>query len=195
MKIWNYWPLILIFCNIAYADMNTKKATFAGGCFWCMEKPFEELDGVTEVISGYSGGKEKDPTYRQVSSGSTGHAEVIQVTYNPEKVSYKTLLDVFWKNIDPTTANRQFCDVGSQYRTAIFYHDKEQEELAKQSKTTLEKSDKFPQVATEIAAASEFYPAEDYHQNYYKKNPIRYKMYRTGCGRDARLKDLWGKDK
>lgn len=168
-------------------------ATFAGGCFWCMEPPFEKLEGVVSVTSGYTGGKEKNPTYEEVSSGSTGHAESIEVQYDPEKISYQQLLDVFWHNIDPTTPNRQFCDRGSQYRSAIFYHNEKEKQLAEESKRKIESMSEFKgRVYTEITAASTFYPAEGYHQDYYKKNPIRYKTYRSGCGRDARLKELWG---
>ena len=167
------------------------KATFAGGCFWCMEPPFDELDGVVSTTSGYIGGTKKNPTYEEVSSGGTGHAEAVQVVYDPAKVSYAKLLDVFWHNVDPTVSNRQFCDVGEQYRTAIFYHDAEQKRLAEESGAEVRKKlGKAP--LTPIVAASTFYPAEEYHQDYYKKNPIRYKFYRTGCGRDARLKEIWG---
>ena len=170
---------------------ETAKATFAGGCFWCMEPPFDKLDGVISTISGYAGGKKKNPTYEEVSAGNTGHAEVVQVTYDPQKITYEKLLDVFWHNVDPFTANRQFCDVGSQYRTAIFYHDESQKRLAEESKKVLAKRFKEP-IVTEIVAASEFYPAEDYHQDYYIKNPLRYKYYRYSCGRDQRLEALWG---
>ena len=170
---------------------ETAKATFAGGCFWCMEPPFDKLDGVISTISGYAGGKKKNPTYEEVSAGNTGHAEVVQVTYDPKKITYEKLLDVFWHNVDPLTANRQFCDVGSQYRTAIFYYDETQKRLAEESKKALAKRFKEP-IVTEIVAASEFYPAEDYHQDYYIKNPLRYKYYRYSCGRDQRLEALWG---
>ena len=166
-------------------------ATFAGGCFWCMEKPFDELDGVASTISGYTDGELVDPTYKQVSAGNTGHTEAIQIMYDPAKVSYAKLLDVFWHNVDPLTSDRQFCDGGNQYRSGIYYHDEQQHDLAEQSKQKV--AEKFGQsIATELDAASEFYPAEEYHQNYYLKNPIRYKYYRTGCGRDKRLKELWG---
>jgi len=170
------------------------KATFAGGCFWCMQHPFDELDGVISTTAGYTGGKAANPTYEQVSSGATGHAESVQVVYDPKKVSYEKLLDVFWHNIDPTVKNQQFCDVGSQYRTAIFYHDDEQKRLAEASRAALEKSKPFKAaIVTEITRATEFYPAEEYHQDYYLKNPLRYKFYRNGCGRDARLQQLWGR--
>jgi peptide-methionine (S)-S-oxide reductase len=169
-------------------------ATFAGGCFWCMEPPYDEPPGVVSTISGYSGGSKKNPTYEEVSMGITGHAEVVQITYDPKKISYRKLLEVFWPNIDPTTPNRQFCDVGNQYRSAIFYHTDEQKRLALESKAALEKSKPFADsIVTEIKPASEFYTAEEYHQDYYMKNPIRYKFYRFGCGRDQRLQQLWGK--
>ncbi|HKI03406.1 MAG TPA: peptide-methionine (S)-S-oxide reductase MsrA [Thermoanaerobaculia bacterium] len=168
------------------------KATFAGGCFWCMEGPFDNLDGVVSTTSGYTGGTRKNPTYEEVSSGGTGHAESVQVVYDPAKVSYEKLLEVFWHNIDPFARNRQFCDVGEQYRSAIFYHDETQKRLAEASKAEVQKRFKQP-IVTEIVAASTYYPAEEYHQDYYKKNPLRYNFYRTRCGRDARLEELWGK--
>ena len=167
-------------------------ATFAGGCFWCMEPPFDELPGVVSTTSGYTGGRMANPTYEQVSSGTTAHAESVQVRYDPKRVSYEKLLEVFWLNIDPLTANRQFCDRGSQYRSAIFYHDEEQRRLAQGSKEALD--GRFGEsIVTEIMPASRFYPAEEYHQDYYKKNPLRYKLYRWNCGRDARLAQLWGR--
>jgi peptide-methionine (S)-S-oxide reductase len=169
----------------------TAKATFAGGCFWCMEPPYDKLDGVISTISGYAGGKTKNPTYEEVSRGTTGHTEVVQVTYDPKKITYEKLLEVFWRNIDPLTPNRQFCDIGSQYRSAIFYHDENQKRLAEESKKDLSKRFKEP-IVTEIVAYTEFYPAEDYHQDYYTKNPLRYKYYRYNCGRDQRLEALWG---
>ena len=170
-------------------------ATFAGGCFWCMEPPYDKLDGVISTTSGYMGGTVKKPTYEQVSSGSTGHAEVVQVVYDPKKVSYEKLLEVFWKNIDPTVKDRQFCDVGTQYRTAIFVHTDEQRAAAEKSKALLATTKPFKDpLVTPIVAATEFWPAEDYHQDYYVKNPTRYNYYRTGCGRDARLKSLCGAD-
>jgi peptide-methionine (S)-S-oxide reductase len=177
--------------HAASSNTETAKATLAGGCFWCMEPPYDELDGVLATISGYAGGKKKNPTYEEVSSGTTGHTEVVQVTYDPKKISYSKLLEIFWRNIDPLTPNRQFCDAGSQYRSAIFYHDESQKRLAEASKQTVAKRFKKP-IVTEIVAAAEFYPAEDYHQDYYKKNPIRYKIYRYNCGRDQRLEELWG---
>lgn len=172
------------------------KATFAGGCFWCMEPPFDKLDGVISTTSGYIGGQKKDPTYQEVSAGNTGHTEAVEIVYDPAKVSYDKLLDVFWHNIDPTVANRQFCDHGSQYRSGIFYHDATQKQLAEASKKTLDTSKPFKEpIVTEITAASTFYPAEDYHQDYYQKNPVRYKFYRYNCGRDKRLQELWGESK
>lgn len=170
-----------------------EKAVFAGGCFWCMEAPFDRLPGVVSVTSGYIGGNKKNPTYKEVSSGGTGHAEAVQIVYDPAKISYEKLLTVFWHNIDPTVKDRQFCDSGDQYRSAIFYTTEEQQRSALQSKKALEKNKPFREpIVTEIVQAGEFYPAEDYHQHYYKKNPIRYKYYRNSCGRDQRLKELWG---
>lgn len=168
-------------------------ATFAGGCFWCMEPPYDKLPGVSATISGYTGGRKENPTYAEVSSGATGHAEAVQVVYDPKKVSYEKLLAVFWVNVDPTVRDRQFCDSGNQYRTAIFYHTEEQRKAAEASKAAIEKTKPFAQpIVTPIVMASTFYPAEDYHQDFYQKNPVRYQLYRTGCGRDARLKELWG---
>ena len=172
-----------------------EKATFAGGCFWCMEPAFDHLEGVVSVTSGYTGGTKKNPTYEEVSSGTTGHAESVQIIYDPAKIGYAKLLDVFWHNIDPTVKDRQFCDVGRQYRSAIFYHNDEQKRLAEESKRTLEKSGKIKgPIYTEIVPASEFYRAEEYHQKYYEKNPLRYNFYRFNCGRDSRLKEIWGKE-
>jgi peptide-methionine (S)-S-oxide reductase len=168
------------------------QATFAAGCFWCVEADFDKVDGVVSTTSGYAGGKVGNPTYQQVSAGGTGHTEVVRIVYDPAKVSYQQLLDVFWKNVDPLAADKQFCDTGDQYRSAIFYHDEEQRKLAEASKTSVQGKFKEP-VQTQIAAAGAFYPAEDYHQDYYKKNPVRYKFYRYNCGRDARLEQLWGK--
>ncbi len=173
----------------------TAKATFAGGCFWCMEPPFDALDGVISTTSGYIGGHKKDPTYKEISAGVTGHTQVVEVVYDPSKVSYAKLLDVFWRNIDPTVKDQQFCDVGSQYRTGIFTHDAAQKAAAEASKAALMKAKPFKaNIVTPITSASTFYPAEDYHQDYYLKNPLRYKAYRYNCGRDARLKELWGAD-
>jgi peptide-methionine (S)-S-oxide reductase len=180
--------------TLATSQKGLEMATFAGGCFWCVEEAFDEVEGVVSTTSGYTGGHKKNPTYHEVSTGGTGHAEAVQVVYDPKKVSYSDLLKVFWHNIDPTTPNRQFCDVGSQYRSAIFYHNETQKRLAEASKRELEKSKPFKEpIVTEITKASEFYPAEEYHQDYHHKNPIRYKFYRYGCGRDQRLSEVWGK--
>jgi peptide-methionine (S)-S-oxide reductase len=177
----------------ASARPGLAKATFAGGCFWCMEAPFDAVRGVVSTTSGYTGGQTRNPTYEMVSSGGTGHAESVQVLYDPGKVTYAQLLDVFWHNIDPLVKNAQFCDHGTQYRSAIFFHDEEQQRLAEQSKMALEESKRFPKpIVTEIVAASVFYAAEEYHQDFYKRNPDRYMSYRQGCGRDRRLKELWG---
>ncbi len=168
-------------------------ATFAGGCFWCMEPPFDELKGVVSTTSGYIDGHLKNPTYRQVSSGGTGHTEAVQIVFDPAQVDFEELLHVFWRNIDPLAVDRQFCDGGTQYRTGIYTHDEAQLRLAEESKQAIVRSGRFDRpIATEIEPAAEFYPAEDYHQDYYRKNPVRYKVYRTGCGRDQRLKELWG---
>jgi peptide-methionine (S)-S-oxide reductase len=176
------------------APADSKIAIFAGGCFWCMEPPYDKLDGVFSTTSGYIGGFKTDPTYEQVSAGGTGHAEAVQVVYDPKKVSYEKLLDVFWRNIDPTVKDRQFCDKGSQYRSAVFVLDETQRRAAEASKAALEKSKPFREpIVTQIVDAGKFYPAEEYHQDYYLKNPVRYKYYRTSCGRDARLEELWGK--
>jgi len=181
--------------GVAAAD-NTSVATFAGGCFWCMEPPFDKLEGVISTTSGYTGGHTKNPTYKQTSSGKTGHTEAVQIVYDPKQVSYEKLLDVFWHNIDPTTPNQQFCDRGNQYRSEIFYHNDEQKQLAESSKAALDKNKPFNQpIVTQVSKASTFYAAEEYHQDYYKKNPIRYRYYRYGCGRDKRLEQLWGESK
>jgi peptide-methionine (S)-S-oxide reductase len=170
------------------------KAIFAGGCFWCMEEAFEKLDGVVSVTSGYTGGQVANPTYEQVSAGQTGHAESIEVIYGPAKVSYSQLLDAFWHNVDPLTSNAQFCDHGTQYRSAIFYRTEEERRLAEDSKRAIEKSKRFSEpLVTEIVPAGTFYPAEEYHQDFHKKNPIRYKFYKYSCGRAQRLEELWGK--
>jgi peptide-methionine (S)-S-oxide reductase len=166
-------------------------ATFAGGCFWCMEPPFDKLEGVTSTTSGYIGGHVKQPTYKQVSSGRTGHAEALQVKFDPQRVSYQQLLTLFWHNVDPTQANGQFCDIGNQYRTAIFFHSAEQKDLAIQSKVKIAKQLGRP-IDTRVVAATEFYPAQAYHQDYYTKNPTKYKFYRWKCGRDAQLNKVWG---
>jgi len=168
-------------------------ATFAGGCFWCLQNVFDRLDGVLSTAAGYTGGNRENPSYEEVSSGTTGHAEAVRVRYDPAKISYAELLDVFWHNIDPFVKDRQFCDVGSQYRTAIFYHDEAQRRLAEESKAKLERSRKADgTVYTEIVPAGDFYPAEEYHQEFYRKSPLRYGLYHSGCGRDNRLKELWG---
>jgi len=177
----------------AGAATTSAKATFAGGCFWCMEPPYDKLDGVISTTSGYIAGHKKNPTYEEISTGRTGHTEAVEVVYDPAKISYQKLLEVFWRNIDPTVKDQQFCDVGSQYRTGVYYHNDEQKRAAEASKAALEKNKPFKgAIVTEIARATEFYPAEEYHQDYYVKNPVRYKFYRSGCGRDARLKQLWG---
>lgn len=174
---------------------SLSRATFAGGCFWCMEPPFENLEGVVEVVSGYSGGPEENPTYQQVSAGMTGHREVVQVVYDAAKVSYEELLDVFWRQIDPTDPGGQFADRGNQYETAIYYHDDEQKAQAEASRDALSRSGRFDKpIVTEIVAAGPFYPAEDYHQDYYKKNSTHYKRYRQGSGREGYLEKTWGKD-
>ena len=171
-----------------------EKATFAGGCFWCMQPPFDKLDGVISTTVGYCGGKEENPTYKQVSAGNTGHAEAVEIVYDPSRVGYADLLDVFWMNIDPTQENGQFADTGAQYRTAIFYHSEEQRRLAEVSKKELKNTGRFSKkIVTEIVPATPFYRAEEYHQDYYKKNPLRYKIYRYGSGRDDYLVRKWGK--
>ncbi len=175
------------------ADPPREAATFAGGCFWCMESPFDKLEGVISTTSGYIGGHKDNPTYHEVSNGTTGHAEAVRVVYDPKKIGYAQLLDVFWHNIDPLDAGGQFCDKGTQYRTGIFYHDQEQMRLAQRSKQDLDQSGRFDQpIVTEITAATAFYPAEEYHQDFYRKNPERYTSYRHHCGRDRRLAELWG---
>lgn len=169
------------------------EAIFAGGCFWCMETAFEGVPGVQSAVSGYTGGAKKNPTYDEVSSGGTGHAEVVKVTFDPAKISYAKLLEIFWHNIDPVSAGGQFCDRGTQYRSGIFYLDDAQKKAAEDSKRALETSKKFDRpIVTEITRAGEFTPAEDYHQDFFKKSPARYQSYRLGCGRDRRLKELWG---
>jgi peptide-methionine (S)-S-oxide reductase len=173
----------------AYAE--TKTAVFAGGCFWCMEKPYDQIDGVLSTISGYTGGHTENPTYKQTSTGTTGHYEALQVTYDANKVSYEKLLDVFWKNIDPFDARGQFCDKGPQYRAAIFTNDENEIKLAEKSRENLQAKIKGEEkIVTEILPEKKFYPAEEYHQDYYKKNPIRYRYYRYGCGRDNRLEEV-----
>ena len=176
-------------------NVKYKKAIFAGGCFWCMESPYEDLPGVIEVVSGYTGGSEEDSTYDKVCSGKTGHLEAVQITYDPEKISYENLLEIFWRQIDPTDTGGQFHDRGDQYKTAILYFDEEQKKIAEDSKKKLENSGFFDgPIATRIISASEFFAAEEYHQDYYKKNPERYKLYRKGSGRESFLKKKWGEN-
>ncbi len=179
--------------NASSVTPSTAKAVFAGGCFWCVESDFDKIPGVLSTTSGYTGGKTANPSYQEVSSHATGHAEAVQVVYDPAKVSYQRLVEYFWHTIDPTVKNRQFCDVGTPYRTAIYAQDAAQLQIAQASRAALEKSKPFKDpIVTEVVMASDFYPAEDYHQDYYLKNPIRYKYYRYSCGRDAKLKQLWG---
>lgn len=207
----SYWAILIVFPGIfavivsmsptvESATMNEKStsistATFAGGCFWCMEKPFEILPGVSDVISGYTGGHVKNPEYKQVVAGTTGHVEAVQITYDPKIISYEKLLDVYWRQIDPTDAGGSFVDRGEQYRSVIYFHDAEQQKWALKSKMTLDKSGFYPNpIVTEITSAKVFYPAESYHQDYNKKNPVRYKLYRYRSGRDQYLEKTWGKD-
>jgi peptide-methionine (S)-S-oxide reductase len=170
----------------------TATAIFAGGCFWCMVHPFDELPGVVSVTSGYTGGHKVNPTYQEVSAGDTGHVEAVQIVFDPKQIGYEKLLEVFWRNVDPLDKGGQFCDRGSTYQSAIFYQNEEQKKLAEQSKATIEKK-LGKSVVTTIHPAATFYAAEDYHQDYYKKNPLRYKYYRYSCGRDQRLEQLWGR--
>ena len=174
------------------APGRTATAIFAGGCFWCLEADYEKLPGVLGAESGYTGGKTVNPTYKQVSAGGTGRAEAVRITYDPAKVSYPQLVEYFWRHIDPTVKDRQFCDVGTQYRSGIYWQNEDERKVAEASRDELLKSGKLREIHTEIAAATAFYPAEEYHQGYYKKNPIRYAYYRGGCGRDARVQALWG---
>ncbi|NYS60250.1 peptide-methionine (S)-S-oxide reductase MsrA [Vreelandella salicampi] len=180
------------------ADTNidagtSAQAIFAGGCFWCMEPPYDRQPGVSATLSGYIGGELDNPTYEEITDGDTGHAEAVKIEYDPEQISYEQLLTIFWRNIDPFAEGRQFCDVGNQYRSAIFYDNDEQRELAEASKAEME--DRFGRdIATEIVSADTFWPAEEYHQNYYEKNPVRYKFYRFSCGRDGRLEEVWGEE-
>lgn len=174
------------------APPRSATAIFAGGCFWCTESDFEKLPGVIGAESGYTGGQAVNPSYQQVSAGGTGHTEAVRVTYDPTRVSYRQLLDHFWRNVDPTVKDRQFCDVGHQYRSGIYWQTEAERQAAEQSRDALLKSGRFAHIYTEIVQATAFYPAEEYHQDYYKKNPIRYNFYRRGCGRDARLLELWG---
>lgn len=200
------WPLLIVLGACARSDgseapaamqkpqpSDSAVAIFAGGCFWCMEPPYDKLPGVIETTSGYIGGHVADPSYEAVSAGGTGHAEAVKVTYDPDRIDYAKLLEVFWHNIDPVAVDRQFCDVGEQYRSAVFYVNEKQQQLALESKRRLAASGRFDEpIATEIVPATTFYPAEEYHQNYYKENPLRYKFYRYRCGRDARLEEIWG---
>ena len=188
------WIIVLALAlSPAVHAQKLEEATFAGGCFWCTEEAFEKVPGVGAVVSGYMGGNVKNPSYEQVSTGRTGHTEVVQVSYDPAKVSYDQLLETFWVNHDPTVKDRQFCDSGSHYRPEIFYHSDEQKRLAEASKAKWEKTKPFRQaILTPITPAADFWPAEDYHQDYYKKNPVQYRFYVTGCGRYARLDQLWG---
>ena len=187
--------LVLSFLTLqAQAQQKLATATFAAGCFWCAEEAFEKVPGVVSAVSGYTDGKTKNPSYEMVSSGATGHTEAVEVKFDPSKVSYEKLLDVFWVNHDPTYTDRQFCDHGSQYRPGIFWHGEEQKRLAEASKAKYEKLKTFKQpIVTPIVQATQFWPSEEYHQDYYKKNPVRYKFYVTGCGRYSRLDELWGK--
>ena len=186
--------LLAVVATYAVAEEPVQaKATFAGGCFWCVEEAFEKVPGVISAVSGYTDGHVANPTYKQVTSGRTGHTEAVEVIFDPAQVTYEQLLDVFWRNVDPTVVDRQFCDVGNQYRTGIFVHDDEQKRLAEASRKALEESKPFAgPIVTPIAVASTFYPAEDYHQDYYKHNPLRYKFYKWNCGRAQRLEELWG---
>ena len=180
--------------SLAAADAILGKAYFAGGCFWCMEEAFEKVEGVLSATSGYMGGTVANPSYEEVSAGRTGHAESVEVVYDPAKVSYRKLLDTFWRNVDPITPNAQFCDHGSQYRSAIFFQTDEEKRDVEASKQVIEQSKRFKEpIVTQIVMASQFYPAEEYHQDFYKKNPIRYKFYKYNCGRAQRLEELWGK--
>ncbi|OYT18240.1 MAG: peptide-methionine (S)-S-oxide reductase [Nitrospira sp. UW-LDO-01] len=189
------WTLLTNFPFVETTGASpSAKAYFAGGCFWCMEEAFEKVEGVVTVVSGYMGGTAANPTYEEVSAGRTGHAESVEVIYDPTKVTYQKLLDAFWHNVDPITPNAQFCDHGTQYRSAIFYSSEEEKRQAEESKSAIEQAKKFPApIVTQLTAASTFYRAEDYHQDYYKKNPLRYKYYKYGCGRASRLEALWGK--
>ena len=197
LRRWVLGVLLLEFAvSVSFAAPPAREtAVFAGGCFWCEETAFEGLPGVISVVSGYTGGQKKNPTYEEVSSGSTGHAESVEVTYDPSKITYEKLLYVFWRNVDPFQANGQFCDHGDQYRSAIFYKDEAQKRAAEESKRKLEEQPKFQgKIVTQVVPASTFYPAEEYHQDFYKKNPVRYHEYRLGCGRDRRLKEIWGEE-
>jgi len=183
----------LVLVSLSTFAAKNQTAIFAGGCFWCMQPPYDKTKGVVKTITGYIGGTKSNPTYKEVSSGRTNYTEAVKVTYSPSIVSYQQLLKVFWPNIDPTRNNGQFCDSGRQYRPGIFYNSEKQKELALKSKQQIKQSGMIKKpILVEITQAGKFYPAEQYHQNYYKKNPIRYKVYRYQCGRDRRLKQLWG---
>jgi len=193
MKFLGWLPAVLLI-GLVMQKGKSEKATFAGGCFWCMQPVFDRLPGVLSTTVGYTGGKKEDPTYEEVSTGKTGHTESIEVVFDPTQISYARLLEAFWQSVDPTDSRGQFADHGTQYRTAVFYHDEEQKRLAEKSKAELAKSGKFDQpVVTEITPASEFYPAEDYHQKYYLKNAGQYYLYKEGSGRAGFLKKTWGK--
>ena len=189
------WTLLTNFPFVETTGASpSAKAYFAGGCFWCMEEAFEKVEGVISVVSGYMGGTAANPTYEEVSAGRTGHAEAVEVTYDPTRLTYQKLLDAFWHNVDPLTPNAQFCDHGTQYRSAVFYSTEEEKRLTEESKAMVEQAKKFPApIVTQLVSAATFYPAEDYHQDCYKKNPLRYKYYKYGCGRANRLEALWGK--
>lgn len=185
--------LLVIAGTASVAGTRLEKADFAGGCFWCMEEAFEKVEGVLSATSGYMGGTVANPSYEEVSAGRTGHAESVEVVYDPAKVSYQKLLDAFWHNVDPVTPNAQFCDHGSQYRSAIFFQTDEEKRASDASKQALEQSKRFNEpIVTQIVMASQFYPAEEYHQDFYKKNPVRYQFYKYNCGRAKRLEVLWG---
>lgn len=204
-RFYTMWSGTLILLVVAFSNVllqpvvessEPAKAYFAGGCFWCMEEAFEKVDGVIAAVSGYMGGTVQNPSYEEVSSGRTGHAESIEVVYDPSKVTYNQLLEAFWRNVDPITPTAQFCDHGTQYRAAIFYQNDQEKRFAEESKQAIEQSKRFTQpIVTQIVMASQFYPAEEYHQDFYKKNPIRYKFYKYNCGRAQRLDELWGKSK
>ena len=196
------WTILFLACFagtlMAQPEKNQnhlEKATFAGGCFWCLEPPFDKLKGVIATTPGYTGGSAAEATYEEVSTGRTGHAESVEILFNPQEISYQELLDVFWRNIDPTTVDRQFSDIGSQYRTAVFYHSEGQKKLAERSKQDLEASGKYAgPIVTEVTEAGAFYPAEDYHHDYYKKNPLPYKFYKSASGREQYLKKTWAEE-
>jgi peptide-methionine (S)-S-oxide reductase len=189
IEAWNFQST-----SQAVADTTLGKAYFAGGCFWCMEEAFEKVEGVLSATSGYMGGTVANPSYEEVSAGRTGHAESVEVVYDPAKVSYQKLLEAFWRNVDPITPNAQFCDHGSQYRSAIFFQTDEEKRVVEASKQAIEQSKRLKDpIVTQIVTASQFYPAEEYHQDFYKKNPVRYKFYKYNCGRAQRLEELWGK--